>query len=325
MWIVRVALQRPYTFVVLAVLILLLSPVVILRTPTDIFPNINIPVISVAWQFTGLNPEEMEGRITTQFERVLTTTVDNIEHIESTTVNGQSMVKIFLQPNASLDTANAQVTAVSQTILRQLPPGTQPPLIINYSASTVPILQLGLSGLSEPELNDVGLNFLRTQLVTVPGASIPYPYGGKQRQIMVDLDPRLLQSKGLSPADIVTALGQQNVALNASPRTVAELNDLPIKVVGNSTIYLRDVAHVRDGFAPQTNVVRRDGSRGTLVTILKTGNASTLDVVSGIPGILPRVIPTLPPQLSVQPLADQSIFVRAAVRGLMRAAVSGPC
>ncbi len=341
MWIVRVALQRPYTFVVLAVLILLVSPVLILRTPTDIFPNIDIPVIAVAWQFTGLNPEEMEGRITTQFERVLTTTVDNIEHIESTTVNGQSMVKIFLQPNARLDTANAQVTAVSQTILRLLPPGTQPPLIINYSASTVPILQLALSGLSESELNDVGLNFLRTQLVTVPGASIPFPYGGKQRQIMVDLDQRLLQSKGLSPGDVVTALGQQNivlpsgtakigqfeydVAMNASPRTVAELNDLPVKVVGNSTIYLRDVANVRDGFAPQTNVVRRDGRRGTLVTILKTGTASTLDVVAGVRALLPRVIPTLPPELSIQPLADQSIFVRAAVSGVIREAVIAAC
>src|SRR5438132_4263043 len=341
MWIVRVALHRPYTFIVLALLILIASPVVLLRTPTDIFPNIDIPVISVAWQFTGLNPEEMEGRITTQFERVLTTTVDNIEHLESTTVNGQSMVKIFLQPNARLDTANAQVTAVSQTILRQLAPGLQPPLIFNYSASTVPILQLGLSGLSEPELNDVGLNFLRTQLVTVPSASIPYPYGGKQRQVMVDLDPRLLQSKGLSPADVVTALGQQNivlpsgtakigqfeydVALNASPRTVAELNDLPVKVVGNSTIYLRDVAYVRDGFAPQTNVVRRDGSRGTLLTILKTGSASTLDVVGGIRGLLPRVIPTLPPELKVQPVADQSIFVRAAVSGVIREAVIAAC
>src|SRR5438445_507988 len=243
------------------------------------------------------------------------------------------MVKIFLQPHARLDTANAQVTAVSQTILRQLPPGTQPPLIINYSASTVPILQLALSGLSESELNDVGLNFLRTQLVTVPGASIPFPYGGKQRQIMVDLDQRLLQSKGLSPADGVTALGQQNIvlpsgpakigefeydiAMNASPRTVAELNDLPVKVVGNSTIYLRDIAHVRDGFGPQTNVVRRDGTRGTLVTILKTGTASTLDVVAGIRALLPRVIPTLPPELSVQPVADQSIFVRAAVRAVI--------
>src|SRR5213082_605556 len=341
MWIVRLALNRPYTFIVLALLILLASPVVISRTPTDIFPNINIPVVAVAWQFTGLNPEEMEGRFTTAYERILTTTVDNIEHIESTTVNGQAMIKIFLQPHARLDTANAQVTAVSQTILRQLPPGTQPPLIINYSASTVPILQLALSGLSESELNDVGLNFLRTQLVTVPGASIPYPYGGKQRQVMVDLDPRLLQSKGLSPADVVTALGQQNivlpsgtakigpfeydVAMNASPRTVAELNDLPVKVVGNSTIYLRDVAHVRDGFSPQTNIVRRDGSRGTLVTILKSGSASTLDVVAGIRTLLPRVIPTLPPELKVQPVADQSIFVRAAVSGVIREAVIAAC
>ena len=341
MWIVRVALNRPYTFVVVALLILIASPVVVLRTPTDIFPNIDIPVIAVAWTFTGLNPEEMEGRVTTQYERILTTTVDNIEHIESTTVNGQAMVKIFLQPNARLDTANAQVTAVSQTILRFLPTGIQPPLIINYSASTVPILQLALSGLSESELNDVGLNFLRTQLVTVPGASIPFPYGGKQRQVMVDLDQRLLQSKGLSPTDVVTALSQQNivlpsgtakigefeydVAMNASPRTVAELNDLPIKVVGNSTMYLRDVANVRDGFAPQTNVVRRDGRRGTLVTILKTGTASTLDVVAGVRALLPRVIPTLPPELSIQPLADQSIFVRAAVSGVIREAVIAAC
>ena len=341
MWIVRVALNRPYTFVVVALLILIASPVVVLRTPTDIFPNIDIPVIAVAWTFTGLNPEEMEGRVTTQYERILTTTVDNIEHIESTTVNGQAMVKIFLQPNARLDTANAQVTAVSQTILRFLPAGIQPPLIINYSASTVPILQLALSGLSESALNDVGLNFLRTQLVTVPGASIPFPYGGKQRQVMVDLDQRLLQSKGLSPTDVVTALSQQNivlpsgtakigefeydVAMNASPRTVAELNDLPIKVVGNSTMYLRDVANVRDGFAPQTNVVRRDGRRGTLVTILKTGTASTLDVVAGVRALLPRVIPTLPPELSIQPLADQSIFVRAAVSGVIREAVIAAC
>src|SRR4026208_1188164 len=200
MWIVRVALERPYTFIVLALLILILSPVVILRTPTDIFPSINIPVIAVAWQFTGLNPEEMEGRITTGYERVLTTTVDNIEHIESTTVSGQSIIRIYLQPNASLDTANAQVTAISQTALRQLPPGVLPPLVINYSASTVPILQLALSGMSEAELNDVGLNFLRTQLVTVPGASIPYPYGGKQRQVMVDLDQRPRTPNGLRPA-----------------------------------------------------------------------------------------------------------------------------
>jgi len=341
MWIVRVALQRPYTFVVLALLILLVSPVIILRTPTDIFPNIDIPVIAVAWQFTGLNPEEVEGRITTVFERVLTTTVDNIEHLESTTVNGQAMVRIFLQPNASLDTANAQVTAVAQTILRQLPPGITPPLILNYSASSVPIIQLALSGMSEADLNDVGLNFLRTQLVTVPGVAIPYPFGGKQRQIMVDLDQRLLQSKGLAPADIVTALGLQNIVvpggtakigqfeyditMNAAPRTVADLNALPVKVVNNTPIYLRDVAWVRDGFTPQTNIVRRDGERGVLVTILKNGTASTLDVVAGVRALLPRVLQTLPPQLKVAPLADQSIFVRAAVTGVIREAVIAAC
>ena len=343
MWIVRVALDRPYTFIVLALLILLLSPVVIMRTPTDIFPNIDIPVIAVAWQYTGLNPEELEGRITTVYERVLTTTVDNIEHIESTTVNGQAIVKIFLQPSASLETANAQVTAISQTILRQLPPGTLPPLIINYSASSVPILQLGLSGkgLSEQQLNDLGQNFLRPQLVTVPGAVIPYPYGGKQRQIMIDLNPNLLQAKGLSPQDVLLAVQQQNVILpsgtakigefeydvrlNSSLRTVPELNDLPIRVVGNSTIYLRDVANVRDGFAPQTNIVRQDGNRGVLLSILKAGNASTLDVVKGVRGLLPRVAQTLPPELKIRPLADQSIFVRAAVSGVIREAVIAAC
>jgi multidrug efflux pump subunit AcrB len=343
MWIVRVALARPYTFVVLALLIFIVSPVVILRTPTDVFPNVDIPVVAVAWQFTGLNPEEMEGRITTVFERVLTTTVDNIEHLESTTVNGQSMTKIYFQPQANLAKANAQVTAVSQTILRQLPASTQPPLVINYSASTVPILQLALSGagLSEQALNDIGLNFLRTQLVTVPGAAVPYPYGGKQRQVRVDLNPTLLQAKGLSAADIVTTLNLQNlvvpsgtakigqfeydVGLNASPRTVAELNDLPIKVVNNAWVYLRDVAHVHDGFAPQTNVVRQDGHRGVLVTVLKAGDASTLDVVSGVRQMLPRVAQTLPPELKIQPLADQSVFVRAAVSGVIREAIIAAC
>ena len=343
MWIVRVALNRPYTFIVLALLIMLASPVVIMRTPTDIFPNINIPVVAVAWQFTGLNPEEMEGRFTTAYERILTTTVDNIEHIESTTVNGQAIIKIFLQPNASLDTANAQVTAVSQTILRQLPAGAQPPLIINFSASTVPILQLALSGdgLSEQQLNDIGLNFLRTQLVTVPGASIPYPYGGKQAQVMVNLNPALLQSKGLSATDVVAAVNLQNlvlpsgtakigqfeydVGINAAPRTVQELNNLPVKQVGNTTIYLRDVAHVAEGFAPQTNIVRHDGLRGVLVTVLKAGTASTLDVVNGIRALLPRVAATLPPELKIQPLADQSIFVRAAVGGVIREAIIAAC
>jgi multidrug efflux pump subunit AcrB len=343
MWIVRVALDRPYTFIVLAVLILVLSPVMILRTPTDIFPNVDIPVIAVAWQYTGMNPEELEGRITSPFERILTLAIDNIEHLESTTINGQAIVKIYLQPRASLDTANAQVTAASQAILRFLPPGTQPPIIINYSASSVPILQLGLSGdgLSEQQLNDLGQNFLRPQLVTVPGAVVPFLYGGKQRQIMVDLNPGLVQSKGLSPQDILNAVQQQNlilpsgtakmgtfeydVRLNASLRTVPEFDDLPIKVVGNSTIYLRDVANVRDAFAPQTNIVRQDGRRGALVSVLKAGNASTLDVVKGIRGLLPRVAQTLPPELKILPLADQSIFVRAAVNGVIREAVIAAC
>jgi multidrug efflux pump subunit AcrB len=342
-WIIKVALDRPYTFLVLALLIFLISPVMILRTPADIFPNINIPVIAVAWTYRGLNPEEMEGRITTVYERTLTTLVDNIEHIESTTVNGTAVVKIFLQPNASLDTANAQVTAASQTILRQLPAGTQPPLIINYSASSVPILQLALSGngLTESQLNDIALNFLRTQLVTVPGAAVPFPYGGKQRQVMVSLNPRLLQAKGLSPSDVVSAVNLQNlvlpsgtakidqfeydVDLNAAPRTVPELNDLPVKVANGATIYLRDVAEVSDGFAPQTNIVRQDGKRGTLVTILKAGNASTIDVVDGIRKLLPRVQLTLPPELKIQPLGDQSIFVRAAVNGVIREAIIAAC
>src|SRR6202140_163697 len=343
MWIFRVALDRPYTFIVLAVLILVLSPVMILRTPTDIFPNIDIPVIEVAWQYTGMNPEELEGRLTNTFERLLTIVVDNIEHIESTTINGQAIVKLYLQHGASLDTANAQVTGASQTILRFLPPGTQPPIIINYSASSVPILQLGLSGngLSEQQLNDLGQNFLRPQLVTVPGAVIPFLYGGKQRHGMVDLNPGLLQSKGLSPPDVLNAVQQQNlilpsgtakmgqfeydVRLNASMKTVPELNDLPVKVVGNSTIYLRDVANVRDAFAPQTNIVRQDGHRAALVSVLKAGNASTIDVVKGIRGLLPRVAQTLPPELKILPLADQSIFVRGSVNGVIREAVIAAC
>jgi multidrug efflux pump subunit AcrB len=339
MWIVKIALNRPYTFIVLALLILIMSPVVILRTPTDIFPNINIPVIAVAWTYTGLSPEETEGRITTVYERVLTTTVDNIEHIESTTVNGTAIVKIYLQPTASIDRANAQVTAVSQTILRQLPPGSLPPLIIDYSASTVPILQLGVSGknLTEPQLNDIALNFLRTQLVTVPGASVPYPFGGKVRQIMVNLNQGLLQAKGLSPNDVLNALGNQNlilpggtakigsaeydVDLNADLKTVQEFNNLPIKTVGSSVIYLRDVATVSDGFAPQTNVVRQDGNRGVLLTVLKAGDASTIDVVKGIRHLLPHVAQTLPPELKLTPLLDQSIFVRGSINGVIREAI----
>ncbi len=339
MWIVRLALNRPYTFIVLALLILILAPVVIFRTPADLFPSINIPVVAVNWTYTGLDPEQFEGRLTTIYERTLTALVDNIEHIESTTYNGYAVVKIFLQPNASLDTANAQVTAVSQFILKQMPPGTLPPEIINYSATALPVLQLGLSGqgLSEAQLNDLGLNFLRTQLVTVPGAVIPYPYGGKQRQVSIALNPALLQAKNMSPEEVLTALNRQNLVLpsgtakigefeynvqvNGAPRTVGALNDLPIKQVGNSTIYLRDVATVADGFAPQTNIVRQDGKRGVLMTIIKAGTASTLDVVSGIRTVLKRAVQTLPPELRIQPLADQSVFVSAAVSGVIREAV----
>ncbi len=339
MWIVRVALNRPYTFIVLALLILILSPIVIQRTPTDIFPEIDIPVIAVVWNYTGMSAEEMEGRMTSVYERVLTTLVNNIEHIESTTVNGLAVVKIFLQPNASLDAAIAQVTATSQTILKQMPPGVVPPLVMSYNASSVPILQLGLSSqtLSEQQLGDLGLNFVRTQLVTIPGASVPYPYGGKQRQVMIDLNPALMQSKGIAPSDVVAAFNQQNlilpagtakigqfeydVDLNASPKQVTEMNDLPVKQVGNSTIYLRDVAHVRDGFAPQTNIVRLDGQRGALVSILKTGKGSTLDIVASARAMLPTLAATLPPDLKMQPLADQSIFVRASVQGVIREAV----
>jgi CzcA family heavy metal efflux pump len=339
MWIVRLALDRPYTFIVLALLILILSPVVILGTPTDIFPNINIPIVSVVWTYTGLNPEEMEGRLTSQYERVLTTTVDNIEHIESTSYNGLAVVKIFLQQGASLDTANAQVTAVSQFILRQMPPGTQPPIVLNFSASSVPILQLGLSGegLSEQDLNDLALNFLRTQLVTVPGAVVPYPYGGKQREILVNLNPQQLQAKGLSPSDVLNVLEKQylvlpsgttkisqfeyDVHVNGTTLSADEINNIPIKTIGNATIYLRDVATVSTAFAPQTNIVRQNGRRGVLVSIIKAGNASTISVVNGVKEVLPRVAQTLPPQLKILPLADQSIFVKASVFSVIREAV----
>jgi len=339
MWIVKIALNRPYTFIVLALLILIAAPVVILRTPTDIFPDINIPVVSVGWQYTGLNPEELEGRLTSPYEKALTTLVDNIQHIESTTYNGVVVVKIFLQPGASLDTANAQVTAASQYLLRQLPPGVLPPQIINFSASSVPILQLGISGrgLSESQLNDYATNFVRTQLVTVPGSVIPLPYGGKQRQINIAMDQTAMQSKGVAPGDLLNAVAQQNVVMpsgtikigqaeydvrtNGTPRTVEELSNIPLKQVNGTTIYLRDVASVSDGFQIQTNVVRQDGHRGVLVSVLKNGNASTLDVVKGIRTLLPRVASTVPPELKMTPLSDQSVFVRGAVQGVIREAV----
>jgi multidrug efflux pump subunit AcrB len=343
MWIVALALRRPYTFVVLALLLIILGPIVIYRTPTDIFPNINIPVVSILWNYTGLNSQDMANRIVTLTERTLTTTVDDIEHSESQSLNGIAVVKVFFQPHANIEKAIAQITAISQTQLRQLPPGTTPPLVITYNASTVPILQLALSGqkLSEQQLFDYGVNFIRTRLVTIPGAAIPYPYGGKQRQVQVDLDTNALQSKGLSPIDVVNAISAQNlilpsgtskigqfeydVDLNGSPQTVAELNDLPIKRVGNTTIYIRDVAYVRDGFPPQTNIVRVDGHRASLLTIQKTGNASTLDIIAGIKALLPRIQQQVPQELQIKPLADQSLFVRASIDGVVREGLIAAC
>ncbi|HXP45855.1 MAG TPA: efflux RND transporter permease subunit, partial [Terriglobales bacterium] len=343
MWIVRLALRRPYTFVVAALVLLIVGPLVIFRTPTDIFPNINIPVVSILWNYTGLNAEEMSNRIISLTERSLTTTVDDIEHSESQSLNGIAVVKVFFQPGANINKAIAQVTAISQTQLRQLPPGTTPPLVITYSASSVPIIQLALSGqkLSEQQLFDLGVNFIRTRLVTIPGAAIPYPYGGKQRQIQVDLNTTALQSKGLSPLDVVNAISAQNLILpagtskigaleydvdiNGSPQTVEELNQLPVKTMGNTTIYIRDVAFVRDGFPPQTNIARVNGQRASLLTVLKTGNASTLDIIAGIKRMLPGIQAGLPPELQVRPLADQSIFVRASIDGVLREAMIAAC
>jgi CzcA family heavy metal efflux pump len=343
MWIVRLALRRPYTFIVLALVILILGPLSILRTPTDVLPNINLPVVSIIWSYSGLSAEDMSSRIVTVTERALTTTVDNIQRIDSQSLRGIAVVKIFFQPGASVERAIAQVTAVSQTQLRQLPQGTTPPLIIAYSASSVPILQLALSSdeLSEQALNDLALNFVRTQLVTVPGASVPYPYGGKQRQVQVDLNPAALQAHGLAPADVVNAINAQNLILpagttkigaleydvdvNGSPETVAELNELPIKTVNGSTVYVRDVAGVRDGFPPQTNIVRVDGKRASLITIQKAGNASTLDVIAGIKQLLPRIEKTLPPGLRISPVSDQSFFVRASVDGVLREGAIAAC
>lgn len=343
MWIVRLALRRPYTFVVLSLMLLLLAPIVVTRTPTDIFPNIDIPVVSVIWQYTGLSAQEMANRIVYYSERMTTTTVNNIEHIESQSMNGIAVIKIFFQPHANINTALAQVAAAAQTQLKFLPPGTTPPNILSYNASTVPILQLALSGkgLSEQQLFDFGSNFIRTQLITVPGTAIPNSYGGKQRQIMVDLDTRALQSKGLAATDVVSAIGNQNVILpsgtakigpleydveiNGSPRSVAELNDLPIKTENGATIYVRDVAHVRDGYPPQTNVVRSDGQRSSMMTILKSGNESTLDIIAGIRKMLPVVAATLPPELRITPIADQSIFVRASINAVVREAIIAAC
>jgi CzcA family heavy metal efflux pump len=336
MWIVALALRRPYTFIVMALVIIILTPITILRTPTDIFPDIDIPVVSVVWFYTGMSPQDMADRIVANSERGITTTVNDIEHMESQSVYGLGIIKVFFRPGTNVQGAIAQITAICQTTVRGLPPGTTPPLIISYSASTTPIIQLGLSSktLPEQQLFDLGQNFLRTYLATVQGAATPYPYGGKIRQIQVDLDLPKLQAYGLQPNDIVNAVNAQNIILptgtikmgsleynvemNGTPQTIAELNDLPVKTTNGSTLYMRDVAHIRDGFAPQTNIVRQDGNRGALMSIYKNGNASTLQIVQGVKNIVVQAAQSLPPALKITSLFDQSLFVRASIEGVLR-------
>jgi CzcA family heavy metal efflux pump len=336
MWIVALALRRPYTFVVMALVIIIMFFVTVARTPVDIFPNIDIPVVSIVWYYTGMSPQDMADRIVANSERGITTTVNDIEHMESQSVYGLGVIKVFFRPGTNVQGAIAQITAIAQTTVRQLPPGTTPPLIISYSASTTPIIQLGLSSktLPEQQLFDLGQNFLRNYLATVPGAATPFPYGGKVRQIQVDLDLPKLQQYGLQPNDIVSAVNAQNVILpsgtikmgqieynvemNGTPETIAELNDLPVSTVNGSTLYMRDVAHIRDGFSPQTNIVRQDGSRGALMSIYKIGGASTLDIVKGIKNIVVQAQQALPPELKVTALFDQSLFVRASIYGVIR-------
>ena len=343
MWIVRLALRRPYTFVVMSLLILILGPLAIYRTAIDIFPNVDIPVVAVVFPYNGLPATEMASRIISGYERGLTTTVDDIEHIESLSINGAGLVKIYFHPDVRIEMAVAQVTAISQSTLRFSPPGTVPPTIVTFGASTVPILQLALSGknLSEQELNDLGTNFIRNRLATVQGATIPNTFGGKQRQIQVDLDMKALQAKGLSPSDVSNAVGLQNlilpagtvkigtleedVDLNSSTQTVEELNDLPIKTVGTNTIYIRDVAHVRDGNSPQTNIVHVDGQRSALMTVLKGGGVSTLDIISKVKALMPQILAGLPPEIQVHQVADQSVFVRSAINGVVREAAVAAC
>jgi CzcA family heavy metal efflux pump len=343
MWIVALALRRPYTFVVMALLIIILTPITILRTPVDIFPDINIPVVSVVWNYTGLSPSEMADRIVTNSERGFTVTVNDIEHQESQSLNGIAVIKIFFRPSVNIAMAVTQVTAICQTTLRSLPVGTTPPLVITYTASSTPVVQLGLSSktLPEQQLFDLGQNFLRTQLSTVQGAGTPYPFGGKPRQIQVDLDSAKLQAYGLSPNDIVNAVAAQNlilpagttkigpteynVELNGSPHTIPELNDLPVKTTNSSTLYLRDVAHVRDGFTPQTNIVRQDGVRGVLMAIFKLGGSSTLTVVNAVKAMVPLAAQQLPPELTIKALFDQSLFVRASIQGVLREGLFAAC
>ena len=343
MWIVRLALSRPYTFIVLAALIFILGPLAIMRTPTDIFPDINIPVVSIVWSYNGFSAQDMAQRITTPYERSLTTDVDDIEHIESQSLAGVSVIKVFFHPGADINRAVAQAASNSASMLKNLPPGTLPPNIIVYSASTVPILQLGLSSdtLSEQQLYDLGNSFIRTQLATVQGAAVPLPFGGKVRQVMVELNPRALQAKGLAPIDVVNAVNAQNlilpggtakigsreysVEMNGSTDTLAALNDLPVKLVNGSVVYVRDVAHVIDGYTPQTNIVRADGKRAALLTVEKTGSASTLTIIQQIKTLLPKVAAGLPSSLKITPLGDQSVFVQSAIMGVVREALIAAC
>src|SRR5450432_1498839 len=333
MWIVKLGLERPYTFIVGALLVLVFGVLSLLSMPTDIFPEIKIPVVTIIWTYAGLAPEDMERRIVTVDERAMTTTVSDIEHIESQTVNGVSVVKVFFQPGASIDAAVSQITAISQAVVRAMPPGSTPPLIIRFNASNVPILQASLSShsMSEQPMYDFGLNFIRTQMATVQGAQVPLPFGGKVRQIMVDINPQALFSKGLSAQDVSSAINAQNlvlpggtaklgaqeytVHLNSSPDAIEALNDIPVKEVNGAPVYIHDVAQVHDGFAVQTNIVRENGQRGALITILKGGGASTLDVVRRVRERLPQILSTLPSELHVNLLSDQSLFVRASLNG----------
>jgi multidrug efflux pump subunit AcrB len=339
MWIVKLGLERPYTFIVGALLVLVFGVLSLVKMPTDIFPEIKIPVVTLIWSYAGLAPEDMERRIVTVDERAMTTTVSDIEHIESQTVNGVAVIKVFFQPGASIDAAVSQITAISQAVVRVMPPGSTPPLIIRFNASNVPILQASLSShsMSEQQMYDFGLNFIRTQMATVQGAQVPLPFGGKVRQIMVDINPQALFAKGLSPADVSAAINAQNlvlpggiaklgaqeytVHLNSSPDAIEALNDIPIKEVNGAPVYVHDVAQVHDGFAVQTNIVRENGRRGALITVLKGGGASTLDVVKRVRERLPQILGTLPPELHVNLLSDQSLFVRASLNGVVREAV----
>ena len=338
MWIVRLALRRPYTFVVASMLAALVGMLTIQRMPTDIFPVINIPVVSAIFRYDGLSPDDMEKRVTTQFERFLTTTVNDIEHVESQSLNGIAVVKVYFQPGAKIESGIAQVTAMAQTSIKQMPPGMLPPLVIQYDASSVPVVQLALSSdtIPEQQLFDLAVNFLRPQLVTIPGVQIPYPYGGRQRQIMVDLDPEKLHSFGVTATDVSNIINAQNlilpggpakigkqeyqVSLNSSPEAVEALNDLPIKTVNGATVFMKDVAHVRDGYIVQNNVVHNQGNRGVLLTILRLGSASTLDVVDNVKAALPRIRDTLPPELKIDLFLDQSVFVRSSVEGVVKEA-----